>query len=235
MLVSLGFPDGEEIGRVEFLSVVRRITAALSVPLTVDSLAAFGPTPKDARVFARGLIKAGAIGLNVEDYDHGSGKLVPLERQIGKIRAVIEVAQSSRVPLVLNARTDALRLPGGSDEEKFMEAVSRARAYRDAGVDCVYPMGLADPTGISRFVKELDNFPVNVMVRKELPDIRGLESLGVARVSFGPYASYAALGLLKRASKEILERGTFDLLTDDGISYGELNSLAQKKRREKRA
>jgi 2-methylisocitrate lyase-like PEP mutase family enzyme len=64
------------------------------------------------------------------------------------------------------------------------------------------------------------------MVRKGLPPISELKRLGVARVSFGPSASYAAMGLLKRAAKEVLERGTYETLVDGAITFDELNSLA---------
>jgi 2-methylisocitrate lyase-like PEP mutase family enzyme len=86
-------------------------------------------------------------------------------------------------------------------------------------------MGLTDAASISTFVKAL-NFPVNVMVRKGLPPIRDLERLGIARVSFGPGASYAAMGLMKRIGKEILEKGTYSNLVEGAITFDELNSLA---------
>jgi len=89
-------------------------------------------------------------------------------------------------------------------------------------------MGLIEVVSIRRFVKELD-FPINVMVRKGLPTITELENLGVARVSFGPSASYAAMGLLKRAAKEVLEKGTYGNLVDGAISFDELNRLAMPK------
>ncbi|HZY47480.1 MAG TPA: isocitrate lyase/phosphoenolpyruvate mutase family protein, partial [Candidatus Bathyarchaeia archaeon] len=107
----------------------------------------------------------------------------------------------------------------------FKEAVRRAKAYRDAGADCVYPMGLVDPALIESFVRELD-FPTNVMVRKGLPSISELERLGVARVSFGPTPSYAAMGLMKRAASEVLEQGTYQTLTEGAITFDELNALA---------
>jgi len=49
-------------------------------------------------------------------------------------------------------------------------------------------------------------------------------------VSFGPSASYAAMGLLKRASREILEKGTYSALTEGAISFDELESLAVAKK-----
>src|SRR5438445_11852474 len=89
-------------------------------------------------------------------------------------------------------------------------------------------MGLTEPASIRRFVKELD-FPTNVMVRNGLPPVSELEKLGVARVSFGPSASYAAMGLLKRVSKEVLEKGTYQNLVDGAIAFDELNSLGTPK------
>jgi 2-methylisocitrate lyase-like PEP mutase family enzyme len=89
-------------------------------------------------------------------------------------------------------------------------------------------MGLVDAASIANFVKALD-FPINVMVRKGLPPISELQRLGVARVSFGPSPSYAAMGLLKRAAKEVLEKGTYENLVEGAITFDELNTLAVQK------
>jgi len=86
-------------------------------------------------------------------------------------------------------------------------------------------MGLVAADRIRSFVKALD-FPVNVMVRKGLPPIKELEGMGVARVSFGPYASYSTMGLLRRISREVVQKGTYDSLVQDAITFDELNSLA---------
>ena len=102
-------------------------------------------------------------------------------------------------------------------------------AYRDAGADCVYPMGLFEPDHLKSFVAAL-RFPMNVMVRKGLPRIRELERIGVARVSFGPYASYAVMGLLRRISREVKEKGTYDTMIGGAITSEELNALAKPKR-----
>jgi 2-methylisocitrate lyase-like PEP mutase family enzyme len=191
LTVSLGYPDGEVIGRAEFVSAVRRIAKALSLPL----------------------------------FAHATKKLFPIERQFENVKAIRRLGDTVGVPLVINARTDALRFGTGDDEAKFEEAIRRAIAYRDAGADCVYPIGMIEAASISRFVKELD-FPINVMVRKGLPPVSELERFGVARVSFGPSASYAAMGLLKRAAREVLENGKYENLVNGAIGFDELNSLA---------
>jgi 2-methylisocitrate lyase-like PEP mutase family enzyme len=165
------------------------------------------------------------VGINIEDFVHTTKKLVPLEKQVGKLEAIKSQAESMNVPLVINARTDALRYAEGNDQTKLEEAIKRASAYREAGADCVYPMGLTDSDAISMFVKALD-CPVNVMIRRGLPSLAELEKLGVARVSFGPSASYAVMGFLKRISKDLVENGSFNGLLEGAISFDELNSLA---------
>jgi len=228
LMVSLGYPDGEVIGRNEFVSAVERIAKVLSVPLSVDIVAGFGKTTEEVVATVKAILRAGGIGINIEDFAHSTKKLFPAERQVENVKAIRRLGDTVGVPLVINARTDALRFASGDDEAKFDEAVRRAIAYRDAGADCVYPMGLTKAVSIKRFVKELD-FPINVMVRKGLPAVNELERLGVARVSFGPSASYAAMGLLKRASKEALEKGTYENLVEGAIAFDELNSLATRR------
>ncbi len=225
MLVSLGYPDGEVVGRDEFVSAVRRIAQVLSVPVSADIVAGFGKTTKEVVATVKAILKTGAVGINIEDFAHATKKLYPVERQIENVKAIRKLTETSRVPLVINARTDALRFAEGDEEARVKEAIRRATAYRDAGADCVYPMGLIDATSIARFVKALD-FPINVMVRKGLPPVSELQRLGVARVSFGPTASYAAMGLLKRATKEVLEKGTYENLVEGAITFDELNALA---------
>ena len=225
MMVSLGYPDGEVVSRDVYISAVGRIAKVLSVPLSTDIVAGFGRTTKEVLDTVRSVLKTGAIGINIEDFAHATKKLYPIDRQIENVKAIKNLGESVRIPLVINARTDALRFGEGDEEERFKEAIRRASAYRDAGADCVYPMGLVDAYSISTFVKAVD-FPVNVMVRKGLPSVGELERLGVARVSFGPGPSYAAMGLLKRAAKEVLEHGTFETLIEGAITFDELNALA---------
>ena len=229
MMVSLGYPDGEQIDRKEFVSAIRRIARALSVPLSADVVGGFGGTPREVADVIKGVIEAGAIGINIEDSKHAAKQLVPAASQVKRLEALKDLRDAQDVPFVINARTDALLYAPGNAPERLEEAIRRGIAYRDVGVDCVYPMGLTDAASISTFVDALD-FPVNVMVRKGLPSVKELERMGVARISLGPSASYAAMGLLKRASAELLERGTYATLLDGAITYDDLNRLATSKR-----
>ena len=229
IMVSLGYPDGEIIDPEEYVSGIKRIVGALSIPLSADIVGGFGATPREVVTMVKSVLRAGAVGINIEDLDHSSQKLVSLEKQVEKLKALRALRDSQPVPFVINARTDALRHAEGDAQARLEEAIRRGIAYRDVGTDCIYPMGLTDPTSIATFVRALD-FPINVMVRKGLPTVSELERLGVKRLSLGPSASYAALGLLRRASKELLEHGTYTTLVDGAITFDELNRLASPRR-----
>ncbi|MFZ0830586.1 MAG: isocitrate lyase/phosphoenolpyruvate mutase family protein [Thermoplasmata archaeon] len=225
IMVSLGYRDGEEMPRRELAAAVGRIASRLSLPLTADVVSGYGSTPRAAVTTVRMMLEKGAVGINLEDLGPSGKGLVPDGRQVQKIKAIRRLGESMGIPLVINARTDALRQAPGDDAVRLHEAIRRSIAYRDAGADCVYPMGLTEAAPIATFVDAL-RCPVNVMIRKGLPPVAELERLGVKRVSFGPSASYAALGLLKRASQEVLTRGTYDTLLDGAITFDDLNRLA---------
>jgi 2-methylisocitrate lyase-like PEP mutase family enzyme len=224
LMASLGYRDGEEIPRGELVAAVGRIAERLSVPLSADVVAGFGRTPQQVAATARMVLRAGAVGLNLEDLDPTNGGLFPEDAQVRKILAIRRVGESMGIPIVINARTDALRHGTGDDAERMREATRRSVAYRDAGADCVYPMGLTAASSIAAFVAAL-RFPVNVMVRKGLPSVARLERLGVRRLSFGPSASYATMGLLGRIGREVLGRGTYRSLVEGAIGYEELQRL----------
>ncbi len=82
MMVSLGYRDGEEIGLQEFLSAVRKIARVLTVPMSADLVAGFGTTPEEVATSVKGVIEAGAIGINIEDFTHATGKLHKVEVQV---------------------------------------------------------------------------------------------------------------------------------------------------------
>ena len=75
------------------------------------------------------------------------------------------------------------------------EALARAAAYRDAGADCVYPIGVTDEGAIARFVAL--EVPVNVLLMPGAPPISRLRELGVARVSLGEYVYADAMDFVR--------------------------------------
>lgn len=221
---SLGYADGENIPREKMLAAVARIALAVKVPVTADVEAGYGPTPADAARTARSVIEAGAVGMNLEDSTGNSKQpLVELPLQLEKIRAVRETAESSHVPLVLNARTDVYLLQVGAPATRYDEAIRRLRAFRDAGADCVFVPGLADAPTIARIVSDLQH-PVNILAGPGSLSVFELHKLGVARISLGSGPMRAALGLLRRLAQELKTKGTCRSL-EGAPSHAEINKL----------
>src|SRR5207302_5030880 len=125
LMVSLGYPDGEVMGRPEFVSAVERISRVLSVPLSVDIVAGFGKTTEEVVATVKAILRAGGVGINIEDFAHSTKKLFPTERQVENIKAIRRLGDSVGVPLVINARTEALRFAIVDDVAKLYAAVRR--------------------------------------------------------------------------------------------------------------
>jgi len=220
---ALGYADGERISRGEMLAVVRRIASSVRVPVTADMEAGYGTTPEAAAETARGVIAAGAVGLNLEDGTN-DGPLADVALQQDRIRAMREAGAAAGVPLVINARTDAFEVKEWSPTERLTAAVRRANAYRVAGADCLFVPHVSDAAMIGRLAREIEG-PLNIIAGPPAPPIRELERLGVKRASLGPRVVQAALGLVRRAATELRERGTYDTMADLLIPFTELQRL----------
>lgn len=221
---SYGYPDGQRIAPELMLEAVARICGAVSVPVTADLESGYGDSAETLSRTVGGMLDAGAVGLNLEDHSGAPrDPLVELELQIGKIRAVKEAGERFGVPIVLNARTDSYLRGLGSKDEMFDETLRRGEAYRDAGADCVFVPGLADPAIIGEIVRRLA-CPVNILAVAGSPPIPELARLGVARVSLGSGPMRAAMTVLQRLADEALKRGTYSSL-EGIVSHGSVNEL----------
>ena len=222
---SLGYTDGERISRGEMLAVVRRIAAAVNVPVTADMEGGYCNLPEGMAETAHELLEAGAVGLNLED-SHGEKELVDVSLQLEKLRALKEAGRAEGVDLVLNARTDPYLLKNADDTWRFEETVCRARVYRDAGGDCIFVPGLNDAETIQR-VFEVSPGPLNVLAGKGGLSVPELERLGVARLSLGSGPARASLATFRRIAREVRDHGTYDSMIDDTFSYDEMQRLLQ--------
>lgn len=221
---AMGYPDGQKISREEMLASVARIARAVKAPVTADVEAGYGDRPEDAALTARGVIEAGAVGINLEDGTEDSQHpLVDLKVQLEKIHAVCEAGEKLGLRLVLNARTDVYLAQVGPPEKRYDEALRRGLAYRDAGADCVFVPGLGDVETIGRMVREL-GCPVNILAGPGSPSIPELEKLKVARVSLGSGPMRAALGLLRKIAEELKKAGTYGAM-EGAPAHSEVNRL----------
>jgi 2-methylisocitrate lyase-like PEP mutase family enzyme len=82
--------------------LVSRMTAAVSVPVSIDLEAGYGNTPDAAAESVTKIMKAGAIGINIEDGLSGRKRqLVSREQHAAKIKAVRDAAQKFGIHLFI--------------------------------------------------------------------------------------------------------------------------------------
>ncbi len=222
-----GYPDGERISRADMLSSVARIAASVRVPVTADMEGGYGPTAAAAAETARGVLAAGAVGLNLEA-GLASGSLLDTTLHVERIHAVREAGEALGVPLVINARTDAFEIKEWDTARRFTEAVRRANAYRAAGADCLFVPHVSDGATIGRLAREITG-PLNVIAGPPAPPLGELERLGVRRASLGPRLVQAALGLVRRMATELRERGTYDAMAGLVLPFAELQNLVERR------
>jgi 2-methylisocitrate lyase-like PEP mutase family enzyme len=222
---SLGYADGQNISRSEMLSMVSRIARAVRVPVTAYLEAGYGTTPKAMAETVTAAIKAGAIGMNLEDLSGDSERpLADLPLQVEKIRAIRESAAAMGVPFVLNARTDVYLSGIGPEATRFDRTVERLRAYRKAGADCVFAPGLTDLETIAKLVKAVEA-PLNILALAACPPTAELERAGVARVSTGSGIMRAAMGLTQRIAKEMIAERSYQSMFAGATPFVDLKRM----------
>ncbi|GAB4048144.1 isocitrate lyase/PEP mutase family protein [Catellatospora paridis] len=213
---SLGAADGDVLDRDRAVDLVARVAGAVAVPVTADIEGGFATDAAGVAETVRLVVAAGAAGVNLEDSDRvGPAPLLPVDEAARRIAAARAAAGAG---LFINARVDTF-LRGGD----VADVLTRARAYVAAGADGVFVPGTADPAVIAELVAGV-GAPLNILAGPGSPTVAELAALGVARVSLGSSVAEAAYAVMRRATEELLAKGTYDALAG-AVSYGELNKL----------
>jgi 2-methylisocitrate lyase-like PEP mutase family enzyme len=193
---TFGYEDGEHIPLELHLDMVRRIAAAVDVPVSMDFEAGYG----DPGATAAKAIEAGVVGGNLED------QLKPLDQAVAAVEAVMAAGREAGIEFVLNARTDAM-LKGGADG--LDEAIERGKAFLEAGAPVVFVPGAVQREHVQALAEAFGPQKLTVISvpGASLP-VRELQELGVARVSTGPFTQRVALTALQDAAAELHAGGT---------------------------
>lgn len=223
---SLGRPDYQvadhrlALSREETLARAGEIAAALAVPVSADLEAGYGDAPEAVAETVRLAASAGLVGGNIEDARPG-GALYDEALATERIAAAAEAARAAG-GFVLNARTDALQ---AGEEDPLADAIRRANLYRAAGADCLFVPGTTDPATVRTLAAEIEG-PLNVVMGlgEAGGNARELLAAGARRVTLGGSLARAALGLVRRGARELIEAGTIGYAAGQ-IPHGELNRL----------
>jgi len=199
-----GVADGEGLSVEQVLETARIIAAAVHLPVSVDFERGYALDPATVQHHVERLIAAGAVGLNFEDSTgNPDAPLFALEEQRGRIAAVRAAGDATGIPIVINARVDAL--VRGAD---WAQMVTRANAYLAAGADVVFVLGLGDEGAVAKAIGEIDG-RVSVISGVTSVPLRRLAELGVSRVSFGPGTLGLTLAHLQAAAAQLTALGEY--------------------------
>jgi 2-methylisocitrate lyase-like PEP mutase family enzyme len=195
---TLGRSDGG-VSRDEAVAHGAALAAAVDVPVSADLEQCFADSPEGVAETVGLAVEAGLAGCSVEDWSGSAIYDLGLARE--RVAAAVSAAGSS---LVVTARAENL-IRGVEDLD---DTIARLQAYAEAGAPVLFAPGLGSAEDIGRVVSSVDR-PVNVLARPGVPPVPELAALGVARVSVGGGFTWAALGALVRAGRELLEQGTY--------------------------
>lgn len=183
---SRGQRDNEGMTLDDALDGIRRITAAVDVPVSADMESGYD-TP--AAELVERVLDAGAVGVNIEDTVHSQKRLRDVQEHADYIGAIRAAADAAGVELVINARTDAFIGSTQKFDDPLAEALRRLTACEAAGARSVYPVRVPDADTLRSLLAGLSG-PVNVTAHPVNGAPSGsfdeLKALGVQRITFGP-------------------------------------------------
>jgi 2-methylisocitrate lyase-like PEP mutase family enzyme len=218
-------PEGATpVSRSEMLDRCHEIAAAVDIPVSGDLEDGYGAEPEAVAETIRLAIEAGLAGAGIEDHDGGVFYDEKLAAE--RIAAAGEVIAASGADFVLTGRTD-WRLFHQS--APLSVTIDRANRLRAAGADCIYVSTSNDPETLATLVREIDA-PLNTIMGPN-DVVADLRAAGVARISLGSGISRAALGFVRSAAQELLEKGTISH-AGDAPSLATLNELYGRRRRD---
>lgn len=204
---SRGLPDLGIVNSDEVADRAREIIRATNLPLLVDIDTGFGGVLNVART-AREMEEAGVAAVQIEDQDlpkkcgHLNGKkLVTQDEMVQKIQMIKQVAPS----IVIVARTDARAVEG------LDQAITRTKAYIEAGADAIFPEALQDEEEFKQFSQEID-IPLlaNMTEFGKTPyyTVEEFEKMGYQMVIYPVTSMRVAAKAYERVFQLIKEEGT---------------------------
>jgi 2-methylisocitrate lyase-like PEP mutase family enzyme len=218
---SHGHADGG-MSRDRVLEHLTNMVEGTDVPINADFESGFAPDAAGLAESVRLAVETGVAGLSIEDSTgQDANPLFELDTAVERVRAARRAIDKAGANTLLVARAECFLV--GRQDIDF--AISRLKAYANAGADCLYAPGIGTPEHIAAIVAAVAPKPVNVLVGfSGHLTLTQFASLGVRRLSVGGALARAAWGGFMRAAKLIKEEGRFDAFAE-AASGRELNQL----------
>lgn len=215
---SRGRPDGG-IPFTDMITHCREIVQSTSLPVSADLEHGKGDSPESAAETIFAAEAAGLAGCSIEDStgdpDH---PIYEFDLAVERVAAAAEAARSLGRDFVFTARAENF-LHGRMDID---ETIRRLQAYERAGADVVYAPGLTDVKTVAAICASVSR-PVNVLARPWFR-LDELAAAGARRISLGSLVANSVYALIRDATREMLEKGTFTF-AERAMAHAELQAL----------
>ena len=215
---SLGYRDGNQLPVEEYVTRTASINRVISVPLSADIEGGYSDDPATVALTVSRFMDTGVVGINIED---GAGDPHVLCRKIDAIRAA---SARCGVDLYINVRTDVYARNLVPAAEKAAEAIRRAQAYREAGADGIFVLGLADADEM-RAIADNTNLLLNVAVWPGLPPVSELAGFGVRRLSAGSWLPQTLWAHNAQLVSGFLDQDETTPMLQKAAPYSEINAI----------
>ena len=178
-----GLPDAGLTTMTEVVMNAGYMAQAVDIPLVADSDTGYG-NAINVRRTVQAFIRAEVAGIHIEDQvapkrcGFVTGKqVISLDEAVGKYRAAVDARNELDEDFIIIARTDARGAVGGNLEE----AIRRAQAYREVGVDVAYAEALQSMDEVKRCVDEVGP-PImfTLLALPDPPSHQEMEGLGIS-------------------------------------------------------
>lgn len=216
-LTVLGAPDIIVVTLSEFADQILRICRAGELPLIVDADHGYGNAMNVKRTVEE-LETAGVSALTIEDtvlpraFGEARTQLTSVDEGVGKMKAALAGRQDDS--LFIMGRTSAVSISGVDD------AIARASAYLDAGVDGVMLVGVKTEQELEAIGRAIDAPIMLGGVPEALQDRAYLTSCGVRICLQGHQPFMAAMQAMHQTLKALRDGVTPSQL--QGLPSGEL-------------
>jgi 2-methylisocitrate lyase-like PEP mutase family enzyme len=218
---SHGHADGR-MSRDRVLDHLTDMVEGTDLPINADFENGFGTDAAALADSVRLAVEAGVAGLSIEDSTGDAAQpLFDFDTAVDRIRAARKAIDKAGGDTLLVGRAECF-LVGQRDLEL---AITRLKAYANAGADCLYAPGISTPEQISAVVTAVAPKPVNLLIGFGADiTVAQVAELGVRRISVGGALARSAWGGFMHAAKLIVEQGKFSGFA--GAASGkELNTI----------
>ncbi|MGD9890550.1 MAG: oxaloacetate decarboxylase [Dehalococcoidia bacterium] len=206
----LGIPDAGLITATEMVENAGRMASVIDIPLISDSDQGFG-NAINVRRTVQAFIRAGVAGIHIEDQTFPKrcgfvkGKeTVSVEEAVGKYRAAVDARNELDPDFVIIARCDARGAAGGSLDE----VITRLQAYKETGVDVLYPEALTNRDEVRAVRAAIDGPMIGTLgFLDPPPSLSELQELGYAGAFYPGLIAQAGVRASWEYAHDFKERG----------------------------